>query len=299
MSEPADTGAVHAWKPAPLLPRNRTRDFALHFVVGVLCFLACLAALGMIAADRAAQGWSRDIRGEATVQVLPKPGETGAAAAARAAETLAGVPGVTEAAALERERAEELLRPWLGDASMEDLPVPHLVTVQLDPVRPARAGALKKALSAAGIEAAVDDHTRWLSDVERVAVGVRVAALAVFALMTAAAAAVIAFATRTGMAAASDVVEVLHLSGAKDDFIAGLFQRRYARLAAVSGLYGTAVAVLIGAAMILFGGGGGFAPALPLQWIDLAMVSPCALVAATVAAVAARLTTLRLLREIA
>ncbi|HYE43738.1 MAG TPA: ABC transporter permease [Caulobacteraceae bacterium] len=287
------------WKPGPLLPRNRSRDFALHFVVATLCFLACLAALGMIAADRAAQGWSRDIRSEATVQVMPKPGETGAAAAARAAEALAGVRGVAEAAALEREKAEALLEPWLGNTSLEDLPIPHLVTVRLDPVRPATAAELKRALSAAGVEAAVDDHSRWMADIERVAVSVRLVALAVFALMTAAAGAVIAFATRTGMAAASDVVEVLHLSGAKDDFIAGLFQWRYARLAAVAGLYGSAAAALLAAGLILFGGGGGFTPALPLQWIDLAAVSPCALVAATVAAVAARLTTLRLLREIA
>lgn len=285
------------WKPGPLLPRDRSRDFALHFVVATLCFLACLAGLGMIAADRAAQGWSREIRGEATIQVLPRPGESGAAAAARAAEAVAGLPGVDEAAALERDKAEALLKPWLGDVEMEDLPVPHLVAVTLDPVHPATGADLRKALSAAGVDGNVDDHTRWLGDVERVAVGVRLAALAIFVLMTAAAGAVIAFATRTGMAAASDVVEVLHLSGARDDFIAGLFQARYARLAAVSGLYGSAAAAVLGSGAILLGGGGGFSPALPLQWIDLVAVSPCALVAATVAAVAARLTTLRLLRE--
>lgn len=284
-------------RPGPLLPRNRTRDFALHFVVATLTFLACLAAIGALAADRAAQGWAREIRGEATVQVIPRANETGAAAAARAAEALAGVRGVEEAAALERERAEELIRPWLGDAPLDDLPIPHLVAVKLSPERPATGAELRRALAAAGIDASVDDHALWLADVERAAAGVRVAAIALFALMTAAAGAVIAFATRTGMAAAHDVVEVLHLSGARDDFIAGLFQWRYARLAAVAGLWGAGAAALLAGAAKLIGGGDGLTPALPLAWSDLVAVSPWPLVAATVAVVAARLTTMRLLRE--
>jgi cell division transport system permease protein len=284
------------WKPAPLLPRDEEREFALHFVVAVLCFLACLAGIGALAADRAAQGWSHQIRGEATIQVRPAPGETGTAAAARAAETVAGVKGVVEAAALEKEKAEELLRPWLGDAALQDLPVPHLVTVVLDPNAPAGAADLRKALASAGIDATVDDHSRWLKNVEQAAGAVRVAAGALFALMALAAGAVVAFATRTGMAARRDVVEVLHLSGARDDFIAGLFQVRFAKLAAVSGLWGAGAAALVAGALTAFGGGDGFTPALPLDWIDLLMVSPCPVVAATVAALAARLTTLRLLR---
>ena len=46
----------------------------------------------------------------------------------------------------------------------------------------------------------------------------------------------VAFATRAGLAAQRDVVEVLHLTGAEDRFIAGLFQLRFARVAAVAGL---------------------------------------------------------------
>src|SRR4051794_21810999 len=89
------------WRPAPFLPEKEARDLSLIFVVAVLCFLACLTAMGVIAADRAAGGWTGQITGEATVIVRPRGGETPDAAAARAAETLAGVAGVTESRALE------------------------------------------------------------------------------------------------------------------------------------------------------------------------------------------------------
>lgn len=284
------------WRPAPLLPHEETREFSLHFVVAVLCFLACLAAVTGVAADRAARGWARDLRGEATVQVMPGPGESGGEAAARAAEALAGVKGVSEAAALEREKAESLLKPWIGEAALKDLPIPHLVTVELDPKHPASVADLRGALARAGIEGDIDDHGRWLADVERSAQVVRFLVGLVFLLTAGAAAAVIAFATRLGMAARRDVVDVLHLSGAKDDFIAGLFQMRFARLSAVSGLWGALAAAVAAGMLKAFGGGEGFAPALPLLWRDLILVSPCPLLAATVAALAARFVTLRLLR---
>jgi uncharacterized SAM-binding protein YcdF (DUF218 family) len=161
-------GPLADWRPGPLLPREDERDGALVFVVAVLCFLAGLTALAALASDRAAQGWRSDIEASATVQVRPSPGQTGEAAAARAAEALAGVPGVLEAAALERERAEALLEPWLGKGNIgPDMPIPYLVTVDLDPERPPRAEALSAALSAAGVDAALDDHARWSTELRR------------------------------------------------------------------------------------------------------------------------------------
>ena len=84
------------WRPAPFLPEADARDGSLIFVVAVLCFLACMTALGVVASDRAARGWANQLVGEATVIVRPKGGESPDAAAARATETLAGLPGVTE-----------------------------------------------------------------------------------------------------------------------------------------------------------------------------------------------------------
>lgn len=282
-------------RPGPLLPPNEAHAASLGFVVAVLCFLACVAALAAVAADRAAGGWTREIRAEATVQVSPGPGETGAAAAARAAETLAGLPGVEEAAALERDQAEALLRPWLGEAILEDLPLPHLVTVRLDSERPATPELLRRALAEEGLQASVDDHSIWLEDVARASLTVTLAAGLVFLLTSAAAAAAVVFATTAGLQARRDLVEVLSLTGATDSYVAGVFQARFAWLAALAGLAGALAAAAFGAALILFGGGEGLTPALPLAWTDLLIVSPCPLLAASLAALAARFTVLRLL----
>lgn len=287
------------WRPAPFLPQEDARDPALLFVVAVLCFLACLTALGVIASTRAANGWSRQLTAEATVIVRARGGETPDAAAARAAEALAGVPGVTEARALEKEKAYALIEPWIGDvADLDDLPVPRLVAVGLDRRKPATAAALGRALKAQGLDAVVDDHSVWIKDIRGAAGVVRWTASAILLLIAGAAAAVVAFATRAGIAARKDVVEVLHLTGAEDGQISNLFELRFAGIAAVAGAAGAAAAGLLGVALRVIGGGEGITPALPIAWVDLLAVLPCPVLAALVAAVAARLTARRLIQRL-
>lgn len=289
---------VQRWRPGPLLPRRDARDGALVFVVAVLCFLACLTAIGALAANRAAQGWTSQLSDSATVVIQPRGAESPDTAAARAAEALAGVKGVTEARALEKEKAEALLEPWLGrEALLDDLPVPRLVAVELDPRAPAKAADLDRALKAAGVQATVDDHSVWIADIQRAAGIARWFALSVCLLIVAAAAAVIGFATRAGLAAHRDVIEVLHLSGAETGFVARLFQTRFATAAGLAGLFGAGSAAAIAALARLAGGGQGLTPVLPLAWIDLLALLPAPLMAALTAAIAARLSAAAILRE--
>ncbi|WP_296600708.1 FtsX-like permease family protein [Phenylobacterium sp.] len=296
MSEPFDPSR---WRPASFLPEEDARDPALLFVVAVLCFLACLTGLGVIAGTRAAHGWASQLTGEATVIVRARGGETPDAAAARAAEALAGVPGVTEARALEKEKAYALIKPWLGDvADLDDLPVPRLVAVGLDAKRPATAATLSAALKGQGLDAVVDDHSVWIEDIRHAAGVVSWTAATLLLLIAGAAGAVVAYATRAGLAARRDVVEVLHLTGAEDSQISNLFELRFARIAAVAGAAGAAGAAALGGVLRVIGGGQGITPALPIAWIDLLAVLPCPLLAALVAALAARVTARGLIQKL-
>ena len=275
-----------------LLSREAGGERWLIVVVAVLCFLASITAVGALAADRAAHGWARQLRAEATVQVRPRVDETGATAAARAAETLAGVTGVAEAEAMDRKAAEALLRPWVGEAALPDLPLPYLVTVRLSAGAPASTVVMSRALAEAGLDATVDDHSLWRGEVERSAGVITALAGAAFLLIAAATAAVIAYATRAGMAAQATVIETLSLNGASDFYVAGLFQRRFGGLAAKASAMGAGVAALLLALLRLIGGEGGLTPALPLAFSDLAILIACPVLAFGVALLAARFTAL-------
>jgi cell division transport system permease protein len=300
MTARADEDVTPRGRPAALLPRNRAQDLLLVFVTAVLCFFACLSIIGALAANRAAGGWTAQLKGSATVLILPAGDESADAAAERAAGALSGVKGVAEARMLEKEKAESLVEPWLGKgAQLADLPLPRMVTVQFDPKgRQPTAADLTRALKAAGVDGMVDDHSRWIGDIVRAGGSARAAALGAATLIALAAAAVIAFATQAGLAARHEIVEVLHLAGAEDRFIVGLFQGRLAELAAVAGAIGGGAAALVAAAARLMGGANGLTPVLPIAWTDLITGLICPLAAAAVAAVAARITAARLIGEL-
>ena len=210
------------WRGAPLLPPPDGRDAALIFIIAALCFLSGLTAIAALGAHRAAEGWQSQLIGSATVVVRPRAGETADGAAARATEALAGVRGVVQAAMMEQADAEALLKPWLGDQVLADLPVPRLVALELDPKAPASLRDLNAAVASAGVDATVDDHSIWIKDIVRAGRMAQAAAIGAAILLALICAAVIIVASRAALAAHRQAVEVLHLSGAEDRFVAGL-----------------------------------------------------------------------------
>ena len=222
-------------------------------MVAALSFLAGLAAVGALAGHRAAEGWRTELIGSATVVVRAQGTETADEAAARAADVVSGVKGVAEARALDAAKAQALIAPWIGPGGLPaDLPTPRLVAVDLDPKAPASGAAIAAALKAARRRRRRRRpqplaRRRSCAPARRP----RRSPPAIFALIVAVLGAVVAFATRQGLAARRDVVEVLHLAGATDGFIARLFQARFARSAAQAGLAGAALAALAAAALKL------------------------------------------------
>ncbi len=231
-------------RAAPLLPREDAREAALFFVVCALCFLAAFSGLVARAAYAAADAWTSEVAGEITIRVRGPE-----AHAQRAIDIIAKTPGIASAHVLTREESEELLKPWLGAAGIPaGLQLPRLIAAE----GAAGAGdAVAAALAQANIDATVDDHETWAADAKRATDTIGLVALSAVILLGATGVAVIAFATHATLLARRDIVELLHLSGAKDDFIAGLFERRFLMLGVQAGALGALLA-FGAAAFILF-----------------------------------------------
>ena len=127
-------------------------------------------------------------------------------------------------------------------------------------------------------------------------------ALSVVALLSATAIAVIAFATHAALLARRDIVDVLHLSGAEDRYIARLFERTFWVLALQAGL-GGAVAALMVTALIVFSGGSAqgveaqLLPRLSLDFWDVVIILVTPVMAGLAARLAARMTVMNSLKE--
>lgn len=239
-------------KSAPLLPPNRDHDGPLFFVITTIVFLASLAAVAAQVSMTNANHWREQLKTEMTVQVLSgKMTQT-----EQVAHVLQAMPGINSVHIADRAEARKLLEPWLGAENIpDDLPIPLLIYVRLDPRHPPLLADVKAGLRATGIETSVDDHQRWAAGLTRAARTVQLLAFGIFSILVAAAIAMTGFATRTGLAARRDLVDVLHLVGAKDAAIARLFATRFLMLGLKAGAVGTLLAMAcIGILMVTSAG---------------------------------------------
>ena len=236
-----------------LLPLEDAREAALFFVVGALCFLAALAALSAKSTYGAARAWAAQVEGEYTVSLSGAD----ATAADEAARLLSGLDGVITARAFSDAEINALLEPNFGKSGLPaDLPVPRLIAVTGAADAEGLGARISTALHDAGHTRAVDAHAEWAGDVRRMLSISRIAALSIVALLSATAIAVIAFATHAALLARRDIVDVLHVAGAKDRFIAGLFERRFWLLGLRAGTVGALLALASVAILITLGRSG-------------------------------------------
>jgi cell division transport system permease protein len=282
-----------------LLPLEDAREAALFFVVGALCFLAALAALSAKSTYGAARAWTAQVEGEYTVSLSGAD----ATAADEAARLLSGLDGVITARAFSDAEINALLEPNFGKSGLPaDLPVPRLIAVTGAADAEGLGARIGTALHDAGHSAAVDAHAEWAGDVRHMLSISRIAALSIVALLSATAIAVIAFATHAALLARRDIVDVLHVAGARDRFIAGLFERRFWLLGLRAGTVGALVALASVAILIALGRSGaersGLLPQLSLDFPDLAVLVVTPVIAGLAARLAAGITVMRSLRSV-
>lgn len=196
-----------------------------------------------------------------------------------------------------------LLAPNFGQSGLPaDLPVPRLIAVTGEGDTDALGTRMSEALKGAGYDAAVDSYTEWAGDVRRMLGISRMVALFIVVLLSATAIAVIAFATHAALLARRDIVDVLHVAGARDRFIAGLFERRFWLLGLRAGTVGALVALATVAILITLGRSGaersGLLPQLSLDFPDLAVLVVTPVIAGLAARIAAGITVMRSLKSV-
>jgi len=235
--------------------RRAVSDRMLPFLVGAMAFLAALALGGWVATASLAQHWRLGAAAAMTVQV-PHPADPaaqgGGTRVAAVVALLNGTPGIAEARALSDDQVADLLRPWLG-SGMERLsiPLPAVVQVHLSEDGP-DLDALDRRLNEAAPGTLTETHGMWIARLSALARSLQACAAVVLLVVAGVAVSVIAVATRAGLQARREAIEIVHLLGATDGYIAARFAGRATVLAAVGALLGAlaALPVLLGLARL-------------------------------------------------
>lgn len=231
-------------RPVVLLAKTPSGRL-LPWVIAVMVYLAALGLAGIVALHESVAEWKAALAHNVTVQIVTDDDASRERQLAATLDLLKSTPGVSEARPLSEAELIGLLEPWLGAGNVTaDLPIPALIDVILEKDANLDLGALSEKLRAVAPSAAVDDHERWLSRLIDLAENLQFLAAGVVGLVALATMAIVVFATRAGMAIHQSTIEILHLIGARDNFIASQFQRHFLKLGIKGSLIGLGVALL-------------------------------------------------------
>lgn len=267
------------------------------FTAAAMAFLAVFALALSLAAGRLADRWGNELSQSSTVRISAPASELAAQTEA-ALRVLRETPGVADARALTEEEQRALLEPWFGpDLPVESLAIPQLIDV-VETGDGYDAAGLRLRLQAEAPGAVLDDHTRWRRPLVAAASRLRLFGWLSILLIGGAVAAMVTLAANAALAANSQVIAVLRLVGATDDYIARAFVRRFT----LRTLAGAAAGMLAGLIAVLLlpraGDTGGFLTGLGFQgwhWV-LPLFIP--LLAAVVAFFATRHASRRVLERL-
>lgn len=271
----------------------------LPWLIAFMVFLVILAMAGMLVLNATAARWDRGISGTLTVQIMPGENpEKDADRLQQVLSILARMPEVAHYEALSEDQLMVLLEPWLGVAAgARDLPLPGLVDVELRPDADLDVAAFAKRLAARVPGTGVDDHRVWLDRlVNLIQTAQGLAALVVVFIVLTTIGTVI-FTTQTGLVIHRDAIEVLHLIGAQDSYIARQFAGRALALGLKGGLIGLLLALptLFGIATLARQMDSNILPDFTLTPVHWAILTGLPLAVAFIAMLTARLTVMKAL----
>jgi cell division transport system permease protein len=275
------------------------RDQATRFLPWIVALMVFLGALSLAAATAiggAIDRWDTNLTGRITVQVPAKA--AGPKTLTRLVDALTATPGITRAEALSGDATRALVEPWLGSVDADlDLPLPAVIDVETAAGTVFDVNLLAGRLIKIAPGIIVDDHRVWLAPLIRVARTVELVAFAILALIGLTAVSAVIFATRSGLAVHSAIINLLHVMGAQDTYIARQFQMQAMMLGVRGGIIGSVAAVIV--LFVLTTMSAGIDVALlpsaslsPSQWPLLIIVPVAAVI---IAMTTARVTVLRTL----
>jgi cell division transport system permease protein len=230
---------------ASIVPAETIAGNALVMVISIMTFLASLSIGAVDIVRQTAQGWEAQVSREVTIQIMPRGGRDIDSDVATAQRIAANTAGISTVRPYSEAEISKLLQPWLGTGfSLENLPTPRLLVLQLDESVNVDWEALRQGLAQDVPSASLDDHRVWLEHLQAVGRNFVMGGIFILALVMAATVLCVLFATRAAMSGNSDIVDVLHIIGARDSFIARAFQHRFLVFGLKGGLIGGGLGIL-------------------------------------------------------
>jgi len=275
----------------------------LPWLLAIMVYLIALALFSVLSMNKISGQWDSALSAHITVQLPPAeltPADQPVDVEA-ILELLRSRPGIASAKLLDKADIDRLMEPWLGTPETTfSMPLPQLIAVTLQPAAQVDTRALSQEIRNISIDALVVDHKKGLEGLIDLAGWIRLISAGVIVLIGISAILMAVLITKMGLAAHAPVIELLHLMGAEDRYVAEQFQRHALSGGLMGGLIGLALSLATFAVIeqITRGLDHSLVPNLSFSALQWAILFTLPLAAAGVTTLTVRLTVRRSLARL-
>lgn len=286
-SERAARAARKRW-----LPEGRRGP--MPWIIAIMIFLTILAAALGLALSHGLAQMHQQLAGGYTVQLVEADAAKRETQLKAISNLLDSQEAVQSFSVVPQAKLREQLEPWIGgEITSEDLPIPALIDVEMQPgINTDVIQALAEAVRTEAPSAYMDAHARYLEPVEQMMRWMMWLAVGLVLLMVLVTSAVVMLAMRSAHNSHRPTIDIMHLLGATDIQIARMFQNRMALDAIFGGFIGLLVAALV---LWLLGRGfasieSGFTQMMAISWGSWAVLVLIPILGVCLAVLTARIT---------
>lgn len=232
------------------LPLAKSADSKfLVLLIALMTFLAMMAMSGTFVLSAMNHHWSSGLQNKITVEI-PAEDDSGmlrnesdiTELTKKISIQLQNNKELKNVSPLQQNDIEERLSPWLGDNSfLENIPMPGLITIEVIDAKTFNPKKLEQELQKQASNIRLDTHDKWLQGILRFTGALQTAAALIAIIIGITTITAIAGAIRSRISIYEKDVELLHLMGASDAYIAKQFQRHSLILSLQGALFGGAI----------------------------------------------------------
>lgn len=290
------------------LPLHKGADAGfLTLLVSLMSFLAILSLTGTFALSGMTARWSSGLENKVTIEIPIETSEghllsrdTMEKETKKVAAKLDKNPNVKDIKVLSDRDITELVSPWLGsEINFDEIPLPTLIAVEVKISNAETLTVLADDIKEASEFAVLQTHQDWLDDLIRFARTLQYLAFSIALIVSAATITAIAAGIRARFAIYKKEVELLHLMGASDDYIARQFQKHAIIIALKGGAIGAIAGIFVTIIIIILSGfsGTSLLPRIEISIIQFLALSLVPILACMIAGIVSRITVLRTLAK--
>ncbi len=224
----------------------------IPWVVALMTYLATIAFICAMTTTATIDQWDQGSYSKITVEIPPFLEDLKQSNQYQIQDSsqkillyLRKVPDIKSFRLLNRSEVLSMLQPWFGDVQQfQNLPLSTFIDIELDPKIEIELTQFIHNIQEIVPTARVESHKIWKSNLLNIAYAIKIIGLIIVLLVIVASFCVVAFISQTSLIIHRRIIEILHLIGAKNSYIAKQFRAYAFQLGMIGSVFSIALTAL-------------------------------------------------------